>query len=140
MAPEDDGKFIAIDVNSADFEIDSNDFRATERLRKRQPNARMWLARIGRKAAYTLGAHSINKVTTMIVGRVNANLQIVIELRVRDTAGKDQSINAILDTRFNGVLTLSPNQIANLVLPLEVPTASQLASSWSVNCPDSFPV
>jgi hypothetical protein len=53
--PEDDGKFVAIDVDSADFEIDSNDFWATERLRKRHPNARMWLARIGRKAAYRLG-------------------------------------------------------------------------------------
>ena len=60
--PGDDGKFVAIDVNSEDFEVDSNDFMATERLRKRHPNARMWLARIGHKAAYTLGAHSINKV------------------------------------------------------------------------------
>ena len=61
--PEDDGKFVAIDVNSADFEIDSNDYDATERLRKRRPNARMWLARIGRKAAYNIGARLSNTVS-----------------------------------------------------------------------------
>jgi hypothetical protein len=54
---------VAIDVSSEDFEIDSNDFVATERLRNRHPNARMWLARIGRKAAYRFGYLS-NQVET----------------------------------------------------------------------------
>jgi hypothetical protein len=56
LRPEDDGKFIAIDVDSAAFEIDADDFAATERLLHRQPHARMWLSRVGRKAAYRLGA------------------------------------------------------------------------------------
>lgn len=56
LRSEDDGKFIAIDINSADFEIDADDFTATERLLLRQPNASMWLGRVGRKAAYRMGA------------------------------------------------------------------------------------
>ena len=61
--PEDDGKFIAIDVNSSAYEIDANDFTATERLLGREPNARMWLARIGRRAAYNLGSLVADRVT-----------------------------------------------------------------------------
>lgn len=56
LRPEDDGKFIAIDIDSASFDIDADDFTATERLLRRHPNARMWLGRVGRKAAYRLGA------------------------------------------------------------------------------------
>ena len=56
LRTEDDGKFIAIDVNSAAFEVDADDFTATERLLRRYPNARMWLGRVGRNAAYRLGA------------------------------------------------------------------------------------
>jgi hypothetical protein len=61
LRPEDDGKFIAIDVNSGAFEVDADDFTATERLLRRQPNARMWLGRVGRKAAYRLGARLVRK-------------------------------------------------------------------------------
>jgi len=61
LQPEDDGKFIAIDVNSGAFEVDAVDFAATERLLRRQPNARMWLGRVGRKAAYRLGARLVHK-------------------------------------------------------------------------------
>ena len=56
--PEDDGKFIAIDIDSSDFETDANDFQATERLIRRRPNVRMFLARVGRKAAYQFGYQS----------------------------------------------------------------------------------
>lgn len=61
LGPEDDGKFIAIDVNSAAFEVDADDFTATERLLQRQPGARMWLGRVDRKAAYRLGARSVRE-------------------------------------------------------------------------------
>jgi hypothetical protein len=61
LRPEDDGKFIAIDIDSGAFEVDPDDFSATERLLHRQPNARMWLGRVGRKAAYRLGTRLIHK-------------------------------------------------------------------------------
>ena len=55
LKPADDGKFVAIDIDSGDFEIHASDLEATDRLLARQPQAQMWLGRVGRKAAYRIG-------------------------------------------------------------------------------------
>jgi hypothetical protein len=47
LRPEDDGKFIAIDVDSGEHEIDEDDYTAVKRLRARCPSAEIWLDRIG---------------------------------------------------------------------------------------------
>lgn len=54
LRPEDDGKFVAIDVDTGDHEIDADDYTAGMRLRARRPSAEMWLARVGHPAAYKL--------------------------------------------------------------------------------------
>jgi hypothetical protein len=51
LRPEDDDKFVAIDVDSGDHEIDSDDYAAVTRLRVRRPSAEVWLGRIGQPAA-----------------------------------------------------------------------------------------
>jgi len=55
LRPEDDGKFVAIDVNSGDFELDENDYAAVERLRSRKPKAEVWLLRAGFPTTYRMG-------------------------------------------------------------------------------------
>jgi hypothetical protein len=55
LHPEDDDKFVAIDIGSGVFEIDGDDYAATERLLARQPHAQIWLARVGQQAAYRIG-------------------------------------------------------------------------------------
>ena len=55
VRPEDDGKFVAIDIDSEDFELDKDDYAATERLLVRHPDAQIWLIRIGDEAAYRIG-------------------------------------------------------------------------------------
>jgi hypothetical protein len=55
LRPEDDGKFVAIDVDTEAFEIDVDDYTATMRLRQRYPQAEMWLACVGQAATYRLG-------------------------------------------------------------------------------------
>jgi hypothetical protein len=47
LRPEDDGKFVAIDVNTGDYEIDEGDYAAVMRLRARRPAAEIWLERAG---------------------------------------------------------------------------------------------
>ena len=47
LTPNDDGKFVAIDVETGAFEIDSDEITATERLRERVPDAQAWLTRVG---------------------------------------------------------------------------------------------
>ena len=54
LRPEDDGKFVAIDVQSEDHEIDEDDYAAVSRLLARTPAADVWLGRVGQPAAYRM--------------------------------------------------------------------------------------
>lgn len=53
------GKFVVIDVETGDFEVDQEDVEATLRLLARHPGAITYGLRIGYPAAYTLGFHAI---------------------------------------------------------------------------------
>ena len=55
LRPEDDGKFVAIDVVTGDYEINENDYTAIARLRSRKPAADVWLMRAGYRAACRIG-------------------------------------------------------------------------------------
>lgn len=50
------GKIIAIDIASGDYEIDDDLLKAAHRLRDRQPDAALWMERIGYDAVYAFGA------------------------------------------------------------------------------------
>ena len=54
LGPEDDGKFIALDVQTGEYEIDEDDYPAVSRLRARMPAAQVWLSRVGQPAAYRM--------------------------------------------------------------------------------------
>lgn len=55
LRPEDEGKFVAVDVTTGDFEVDDDDFAAVARLRARKASADIWLTRAGQSAAYRMG-------------------------------------------------------------------------------------
>ena len=55
VEPQENGKFIVIDVESGDYEIDGEDVVASSRLRERRPNAVTYGALIGYRVAYSLG-------------------------------------------------------------------------------------
>jgi hypothetical protein len=55
LGPEDEGKFVAIDVATGEYEVDQDDYAAIARLRSRMPTADMWLMRAGYPAAYRIG-------------------------------------------------------------------------------------
>jgi len=52
----------------------------------------------------------------MILGSVNAEFEAIIRLRVQGPAGHEQEIEAIIDTGFNGFLTLPPALVPELGL------------------------
>jgi hypothetical protein len=60
VGADDDGQFVAIDIESGSYELDRDDYAATQRLRSRHPDAQIWLARVGQPAAYRIGARSIS--------------------------------------------------------------------------------
>jgi hypothetical protein len=55
------GKFLVIDIETGDYEIDEDDLTATKRLLARHPNAETYGVRIGYPAAYRIGGHSLLK-------------------------------------------------------------------------------
>jgi hypothetical protein len=55
LRPEDEGRFVAIDVETGDFEVDADDYAAVTRLRSRQPGADVWLMRAGYPTTYRIG-------------------------------------------------------------------------------------
>ena len=55
VEPMETGKFVVIDVESGDYEIDPEDITAVLRLRERRPKAVTYAVRVGHRAAYTLG-------------------------------------------------------------------------------------
>jgi hypothetical protein len=54
LRPEDDGKFVALDIGTGDYELDEDDYAAVTRLRNRRPSAEVWLGRVGQPAAYRM--------------------------------------------------------------------------------------
>jgi hypothetical protein len=54
LCPDDDGKFVANDVETGDYEIDVDDYAAVARLRSRKPAADVWLMRAGYPTAYKM--------------------------------------------------------------------------------------
>ncbi len=49
------GKIIAIDIESGDYEIDDTTLPAADRLRARRPDAEIYALRIGYAAVYSFG-------------------------------------------------------------------------------------
>lgn len=54
LRPEDDGKFVAIDVVTGEYEMDADDYAAVMRLRARRQSDDVWLACVGQPTAYKL--------------------------------------------------------------------------------------
>ena len=55
VEPQENGKFIVIDVESGDYEIDEDDLIAEDRLQERRPNYVGYLGRVGYDSAYHIG-------------------------------------------------------------------------------------
>jgi hypothetical protein len=55
VMPQHKGKFLVVDIESGDYEVDEDDLAGEDRLRARRPDGACFLLRVGYKAAYTLG-------------------------------------------------------------------------------------
>ena len=52
VEPQEKGKFVVIDIESGDYEIDRDHLAATRRLRERRPDSVRYTGRIGFPTAY----------------------------------------------------------------------------------------
>ena len=55
LKPNDDGKFIAIDIDTSEYEVDTDELTACDRLRARLPESQIWLVRIGSRSVHRFG-------------------------------------------------------------------------------------
>ena len=53
-----EGKFVVIDLDTATYEIDTDELVASDRLLARHPDAQVWLTRVGSRYARRFGACS----------------------------------------------------------------------------------
>lgn len=51
------GKFVVIDIETGEYEVDDDDLRATKRALAKRPEAVLYGVRIGYPTAYNLGGH-----------------------------------------------------------------------------------
>jgi hypothetical protein len=59
LKPEDDGKFVAIAIETGDYEIQADEMSACDRLRARVPGAQVWLVRAGSPYLHRFGARGL---------------------------------------------------------------------------------
>jgi hypothetical protein len=52
-----EGKFVAIDIETGAYEVGADELAASDRLLARVPNAQIWLRRIGYRFAHRFGFH-----------------------------------------------------------------------------------
>ncbi len=55
LDPGDEGKFVAIDIETGDFAIDADELKAGNKLRKRIPDAQIWMVRVGCRSVHRVG-------------------------------------------------------------------------------------
>ncbi len=55
LKEDDMGKFVLMDIDSEDFEIDWDEIAASDRLLARNPDARVWFTRAGSRYAHRFG-------------------------------------------------------------------------------------
>jgi len=54
-----EGKFVAIDINSGDYELAEDELNACDRLRARIPKAQIWMVRVGSRYLRRFGGRDL---------------------------------------------------------------------------------
>lgn len=55
LTPDDAGKFVAIDIDTGEYEIDADELTAGDSLRARLPDAQIWMVRVGSRYVHRFG-------------------------------------------------------------------------------------
>lgn len=57
VEPDQRGKFIVIDIETGEYELDVTELAALQRAKVKNPDAALYMLRIGYSTAYRLGRH-----------------------------------------------------------------------------------
>ena len=109
------GEVVDIDVGSGSYALGENAIAASEGLREHHPDAQ-GLADAGRTSGAVPLRGQFLAESWMIEGFVNANLEAVVTIPLLGPAGQTREVAAVVDTGFNGYLTLPPMLVTDLGL------------------------
>lgn len=59
LTPADEDKFVAIDIETGEYELDNNEMKAADRLRKRVPDPQIWLVHVRLGYLHRFGGHGL---------------------------------------------------------------------------------
>lgn len=60
---ENENKFVAIDIETGDYEVEANELAASDRLSARHPGAQIWLRKVGSRYAHRFGGRRRSPTT-----------------------------------------------------------------------------
>lgn len=63
LAVSDRGKFLVLDIETGEYELDTNGLAAVQRARAKRPGGAFYVLRVGQSAAYRLGLNSLTART-----------------------------------------------------------------------------
>lgn len=63
LVPEDQGKFVAIDIETGAFEVDKDEIVAANRLLDRHDDAQIWFRRVGARYLHRIGPRPLRKTS-----------------------------------------------------------------------------
>jgi len=55
LTAKDRGKFLAVDIETGEYEMSRDEMRAGNKLRRRMPEAQIWMVRVGYKTTHSFG-------------------------------------------------------------------------------------
>jgi hypothetical protein len=58
LKPADNGKFVAVDIESGEYEIANDELTACDRLDARVPGAQTWLVKVGSRYVHRIGRNA----------------------------------------------------------------------------------
>jgi hypothetical protein len=61
LTAKDVGKFLAIDIETGDYEIAADEMKAGDKLRARLPEAQIWMVRIGYASTHSFGGRQVRQ-------------------------------------------------------------------------------
>ena len=61
LSRKDVGKFLAIDIETGEYEIAADEMKAGDKLLRRLPGAQIWMVRIGYTATHSFGGRQVRQ-------------------------------------------------------------------------------
>jgi hypothetical protein len=61
LTAKDVGKFLAIDIETGEYEISAGELKACHKLRKRIPDAQIWMVRVGYASVHSFGGRQVRQ-------------------------------------------------------------------------------